>query len=301
RVKFIQGDILDQDMLDKACKNIDFVVHAVSLVPISQAGIKFYDVNVTGTELILKSAVKSKVKKFIHISSSSVYGIHHKMPLTESSPIIPYGDYPKAKYDAEKICSEYRKKGLNIIIIRPRTIIGPGRLGIFQILFDWIENNNKVFVLSQGKNKFQFVSAEDLSESVILSITNKIKNEDFNIGSEEFTTMRTYLLHLIKHAKSKSKIVSLNKNIVLFFMGFLEKFRLSPMTKWHMYAFSEDFYFDVSKAKKILNWKSGSRDVDTLIKTYDWYISHKQEAFDSSKSTHKKAPSQKLMKLLKYL
>lgn len=299
RLKFIKGDVLDSKKVDDACKNVDYIIHAVSLVPLANAGNLFFKVNVSGTEVLLQNALKNKIKKIIHISSSSIYGMQKKFPITEDSPIKPFEDYAKTKYQAEKICYKFRKKGLNIIIIRPRTIIGHGRLGIFQILFDWIENDNNVYVINGGKNKFQFISAEDLSDAILLSIKKNIKNEDFNVGSDKFLSMKEYLEKVINHAKSKSKIISLNKRTVIIILRLLELLRLSPLSKWHAYTYGENFYFDCTKIKNMLGWRPKHKDDETLIKTYDWYIEHKNEAFLKGKSIHKKAPNQKILRLLK--
>src|SRR3989344_4205374 len=182
-VKFIKGDITNKHEILNACKNIDLVYHAVALVPISRSGDLFEKVNVKGTKNLLDACYINNVKNIVHISTSSVYGIPNEFPLTEKSQPKPFGEYSLTKYRAEQICIEYINKGLRISIIRPRTIVGEGRLGIVGVMFDWIRRGKKIYVIGSGKNFYQFVSPSDLVEACVLA-SEKNLGEIFNIGAE---------------------------------------------------------------------------------------------------------------------
>jgi nucleoside-diphosphate-sugar epimerase len=103
----------------------------------------------------------------VHVSSSAVFGIPETNPVLPSTIPSPVEAYGHAKLAAERACLESVSKGLDVTIVRPRTILGHGRLGIFGILFDWIADGADVFVLGKGDNVYQFVHADDLARLCI--------------------------------------------------------------------------------------------------------------------------------------
>lgn len=300
-VEFIKGDILDRGRLGDACKGVDVVYHTAALVPLSKAGKRFKDVNVEGTRNIVEVSLKSGVDRFIHISSSAVYDLS-KMPITEESPIKPVGAYGSAKYEAELVVREGQKKGLNSVIIRPRTIVGEYRAGIFQILYDWVYDGKTIYTLGDGSNLFQLISESDLCEACYAaSKTEKSSGEVINIGTEEFGTLNELLQDLIKHAGTGSKIKHINATFARSLLRVLDKMRLSPLADWHYLTLDKPFYFDITKAKRILNWKPKDSNRDMLIKSYDWYVEHRDEINSMKGTTHRVSPRQRLLAVLKKL
>lgn len=300
RVEYLKLDIRDRQAVIQACQGIDCIYHIISLVPISKAGRVFWDVNVGGTRNILQGALEYGVKKVVHMSSSSVYDINQKHPLTEESPIKPLGVYARSKYDGELVCYEYQKKGLNINIVRPRTVVGAGRLGVYQILFDWLRRGKKIYLIGPGHNKIQFIHIKDLVDAMI-SMAKKTDNQIFNIGTEGFGTLRQDLEALIDYAKTGAKIVGLPAGITIGFLKFLDLFNLSPLADWHYLSYSRDFYFDISKAKKMLDWQPRYTNIEMLIESYQWYIDHLQEAQSAIGTTHRKSVKQRLLRFLRDL
>ena len=170
----------------------NLVFHLAAAVPLTRAVRTFRDINIGGTRNVPDAAVKHKISRVVHISTSAVYGIPRELPINENSPFNPLGQYGRAKLQAEVICREYRDRGFDVVIIRPRTIIGPSRLGIFQILFDWIRRGRAVPIIGSGDNLLQLVSSADLVKACMLS-ARKGGNEDFNIGTDQYSTVRTDL------------------------------------------------------------------------------------------------------------
>ena len=299
-IHYLNLDIRDRTAVIQACKDIDCIYHIISLVPISKAGRGFWDVNVEGTRNILAGALEQGVKKIVHMSSSAVYDIDQKHPLTEESPIKPLGVYARSKYDAELVCYEYRKKGLNINIVRPRTVVGAGRLGVYQILFDWLRRGKRIYLIGAGNNKIQFIHVKDLVGAMI-SMAKKTDNEIFNLGTDRFGSLRQDLEGLISYAKTGSKIVGLPAGITIGLLKMLDKINLSPLADWHYLSYSKDFYFDISKAKKMLDWQPRYTNIEMLIESYQWYIQHLREAESNVGTTHRKSVKQRLLKFLRDL
>src|SRR4030095_10518627 len=111
--------------------------------------------------------------KVIYVSSSAVFGAPKSNPVTEETPPSPGEAYGRAKLEGETLCRYYANRGLDVTIIRPRTIMGHGRLGIFQILFEWIRGGYNIPVLGRGDNRYQFVHADDLADACLLSAERK--------------------------------------------------------------------------------------------------------------------------------
>lgn len=168
-VKLFQCDIRDAEAVNMACQGIEVVYHSVAQVPLAKNKELFDSVNIQGTENVLAAALANRVKKIVHISSSSIFGVPEKNPVTETDQPKPLEAYGKAKLEGEYLCKKYIDQGLDVSIVRPRTMLGHGRLGIFQILFEWIRQGYNVPVLGKGNNLYQFVHSDDLAEACILA------------------------------------------------------------------------------------------------------------------------------------
>ncbi|UCC95834.1 MAG: NAD(P)-dependent oxidoreductase [Candidatus Omnitrophota bacterium] len=300
KIEFIKGDVRDKRIIKEICKDVDCVFHNAAVLPISRSKKRiFWEVNIDGTRNVLDASLCNKVKKTVFISSSAPYGIPQEIPITEDTEFNPVCDYGRSKIEAEKICNEYRDRGLDIIILRPRTIVGKGRLGLFQILYSWIADNKNIYIIGKGNNLFSFLSERDLVNACILSIEKDCKNEDFNLGTDRFRTVKEDLGELINYAKSSSKIVSLPAKLAKIILRALDIFNLSPFTAWHYKTPDKPFYFDITKAQKILGWQPEMSNFDMFKDSYDWYLSHREEVDFTFGITHTKSVRQRILKVLK--
>jgi len=147
KVTVINSDIRNFSNLEKDFKDIDYIVHAAAALPIHHDRDYIFDVNVNGTKQVLKSALKNNVKKVVFISTTAMYGVPRTLPEKETDKIYPIGHYGESKAEAEKLCLQFAKKGLSVNILRPKSFLGPERLGVFTIWFEAIYNNRPVFIL----------------------------------------------------------------------------------------------------------------------------------------------------------
>ena len=285
-VKFIKGDICNQESIIEASKNIDVIYHNIAKVPITKNKNLFTEVNEKGTKNLLEAAKINGVRKVIYISSSAVYGIPEKVPILENDQRTPVETYGVSKKKAEDICYHYiENHGLDISIIRPRTILGENRLGIFSILFEWINKGKDIPVLNNGENFYQFVHIEDLNQATYKC--SLIKGSDtFNIGAEKFGSMYNTISSVINHASSKSQIKNVDNNFFLKIAYFLSRINLIPLQEYHFKVYGKSVYFDISKAKSVLNWKPKYSNAESIIKSYDNYLKIKKEMNSNSFSPH---------------
>lgn len=287
--KLIKGDIRSKKDMEAFVRGKDVIVHAAAALPLWKPE-DIYDVNINGTENLLKLSLTHKISHFIYISSTAVYGIPKRHPIYESAPRVGVGPYGKSKIAAEKLCEEYRKKGLTVTIIRPKTFIGTHRLGVFEILFDWIKDGKKIPVIGSGNNRYQLLDVDDLVRAIykISVFKNKKKiNTVFNIGAEKFSTVAKDLGQLFSYAKSGSKILPTPAAPIKTTLFILEKIGLSPLYQWVYETADKDSFVSIAKLTKTLNWHPRYSNAQTLIKSYGWYRTHyKKTKSGSTGVTH---------------
>ncbi len=270
--EFFEADIRDKDKVSNLSDGMDVVFHLAAMPSIARGRqADYYEINVGGTENMLEAALRKGAKKFVHVSSSTVYGVPSEFPLKETSPVHPIGKYGRSKLKAEELCFEYGSKGLSVSIIRPRVIIGPGRIGIFSILFDRILQNRPVYILGKGNNVFQFTHVLDMANACIKAAESR-ESGIFTVGSGQALTVKEELLALIKHAHSKSRIISVPAGLARFALRLLSILKLSPLVDEQFSIADKNFKLDTSRAKELLRWSPEYSNLDSLIQSFDWYV-----------------------------
>lgn len=298
-VKFIKGDIRNSDTLKKVLKSYDYVVHAAAALPIQQSKKLIFNVNVDGTKNVLEASLKSKVKRLIFISTTAVYGVPKYLPETETSPLDPIGYYGQSKIAGENLCKEYMKKGLQINIIRPKTFLGPERLGVFQLWFEAIYTGKKVFILGDGNNPYQLLAVSDVVDAIEKALLSKTHGEIFNIGAKEFGTWKSDLGAVITEAKSKAAIFGFPVLPSQIILGILESIRLSPIAAWHYKTIAAASYVSIKKAEKLLKWHPKKSNKDLLIESYKWYSKHRSKIIGKVGTGHRVGWNFKVLNLVK--
>lgn len=299
KVKYVKGDIRDKKAIDVTIKNHEYVVHAAAALPILRERKIIFDININGTRNVLDSALQNKVKRLVFISSTAVYGIPKNLPERETNPLDPIGYYGESKVLSEKMCLEYVKKGLSINILRPKSFLGPERLGVFELWFEAIYNGKSVFILGNGNNRYQLLAVSDVVEAIIKALETKTEGEIFNIGAREFKTWNEDLGSVIKYAKSKSKMVRLPTLPSQIILSILEQFNLSPIAAWHYKTMPVDSYISILKAESLLKWKPKKSNEELLIESYDWYQKHRNEIINRVGTTHRVGWNFKLLNIVK--
>lgn len=295
-VEFVRGDIRDLAAVTAATKGVDVVYHNVAQVPLARDRELFDSVNRTGTLTMLEAARREGVGKVVYTSSSAVYGVPRSNPVTELTPPSPGESYGAAKLAGEQLCREYAANGLDVSIIRPRTILGFGRLGIFQILFEWIREGSNVPVLGSGDNVYQFVHADDLAAACLLA-GERPGADDFNCGAAEFGTMRAVLEHLCAHAGTGSKVRSVPMRAAIAGMNVTSAIGLSPLGAYHSLMYGRSMYFDITKAQTRLGWQPRYSNEQMFVDSYEWYLAHRADVLAAAtrgggQSAHRSAVRQ---------
>lgn len=288
-VEMVRADIRDAGAVARACEGVDVVHHNVALVPLAKDKEAFFSVNRDGTRNLLAGAKEAGVRKVVHMSSSAVFGAPDRNPVDESTPPRPQEDYGAAKLAAEALCHDFEAQGLDVTIIRPRTIMGHGRLGIMQILFEWVRTGKNVPVFGRGDNVYQFVHADDLADACIAAAARR-GAALYNIGAERFGTMRETLEALVEYAGTGSRVVSVPMAPAVKMMGLTSRIGVSPLGPYHALMYGRTMYFDIAKAKRELGYAPRYGNVEMFRQSYDWYVSHRDEVFARRGASHHSSP-----------
>lgn len=301
RFENYQGDIRSKSSLEKAMKDIQIVVHCAAASP-SYPASEIYDIIINGTKNLLEcSFTKGKVERFIYISSTSVYGIPQKSPIYEDDDVMPYDPYNKSKIAAEKICGQWREKGNCISILRPRSFIGPGRLGTFGILYEWASEGRNFPMLGQGMNRYQLLDVEDLCQAICLAMTGEPQkvNDLFNIGARDFTTLREDYQAVLDAAGFNKRIIPLPAKPMLFALNILEALKLSPFYKRLYMKLNKDYYVSIEKAQLKLGYAPRYSNRDALVRNYHWYLQTKASEKSKTGAGNNMAWNQGVLSLAK--
>jgi nucleoside-diphosphate-sugar epimerase len=293
-----RGDIRDRESVRELVDGADVVVHAAAALPIRASREAIRSVNVGGTENVLRAADDAGVRRVVFISSTAVYGVPEKHPIEEDDPLVGVGWYGESKIDAEGLC---RVAAVETTIVRPKTFIGPERLGVFEILFDWIREGRRIYTLGKGDNRYQLLAVEDLVDAIVRAGNEpKAARETFNVGATEFGTVRSDLQALIDHAGSSSRLQPVPVKPAEIALRSLELLRVSPLAEWHYKTAHKDSFVDVTKAQRLLGWQPRLSNRDALIETYDWYLANRGRVGEAG-VTHRVPWNQQALGLLKRL
>ncbi len=300
KIDFLQGDIRDKDALAKSMKGADVVIHTAAALPLYSPE-DIYTTDIVGTNNVLEQALQYKVKRFVHISSTAVYGVPDHHPLFETDRVYGVGPYGEAKVQAEEICKGYREKGLSVSILRPKSFVGPERLGVFAIFYEWASEGKNFPNIGPGNNLYQLLDVEDLCQAIhsCMTLPQDKVNDTFNIGAAIYSTMKNDYQAVLDEAGFGKKIIPFPVKPVVFALKILEFLKLSPLYPWIYETASKESFVSIDKAQTQLRYSPVYSNKDALIRNYHWYLENKSKLIGGSGVSHRLPWKQKALKLLK--
>ncbi len=273
-------DITDKASVQEAVRGAQAVFHlAAALAQFVRDESRMKRVNVDGTANLLAAAYAAKAKKFVFVSSVEVYGIDVPTPCPEAAPVSPVCQYGRDKVEAERLCMEYLKKGLDVTIFRPPTINGPGQNEPFLVSqMEAIARGKSTLLPGGGMTRLQMVDVDDVVCALFAALeTPRSVGEVMNLGSDDVPTLRELTLALYAHAGKKPRLISVNAALARAAVKSLSALGLSPIEPQHLEIALRDYVFDNRHAKDVLGWRPTKNDVESATAAFDDHIGRLKE------------------------
>lgn len=300
RVEAVQGDVRDPDAVRRAVADAALVFHCAAALPLfGRKDIRSCIVD--GTRIVLDAALKHGAERVIYISSTAVYGIPDHHPIREDDALEGVGPYGGAKIEAEQCCLEFRRRGLCVPILRAKSFVGPERLGVFAILYDWAHDGKNFPLIGDGSNRYQLLDVEDLCQACLLCATApaELANDTFNVGAKVFGTMREDFQAVLDEAGHGKRIVAVPRAPAIVALRILWALRLSPIYRWVYETAGTESSVSIERIEEKLGYAPRFSNREALIRNYRWYLEHRAKSRTSYGISHRAQWRQGVLRLLK--
>ncbi|MDT0436354.1 MULTISPECIES: NAD-dependent epimerase/dehydratase family protein [Streptomyces] len=266
------GDIRDPAALAEAFRDVDAVVHSASALP-SYSASDIRSIVVEGTTTVLEAARAAAVPRVVHISTTAVYGLPRTVPTPEDYPKRPVDHYSSAKAEAEEVAERFRAEGMSLSVLRPKTFLGPTRMGLFDMLFQWAEEGRNFPVLGTGDVRIQMLGVADLVDAVLIALRapDEIACDTYNIGAAEFGTLREDFQCVLDAAGHGKRVVSIPSRPAVAALRALSRVRLSPVYDRLTHKLLADSYMSIDKAREKLGFRPQLSNQDAILQSYEWW------------------------------
>lgn len=277
RYRHLTGDVRDRAMLRAALSGADAAVHCAAALP-SYPAAQIRSIVVDGTTSVLAAASAARVARLVYISSTAVYGLPSQVPTREDHPYAPVDAYSAAKVDAEQIALGYRGE-LVLPVLRPKTFLGPGRMGLFAMLFQWAHEGRNFPVLGDGGARIQMLHISDLVEAVVtvLRAPSELANDTYHVAAAEFGTLREDFQAVLDAAGHGKRIVSLPAKPARVALGLLQRTGMSPVYGRLLHKLMADSYVDITRARQRLGFTPRYSNRDAILETFQWWRDQQQQ------------------------
>jgi nucleoside-diphosphate-sugar epimerase len=282
RVELIVGNPLDERLMRKACEGVDTVFHLHDIKGTKHhSRMEMKKANIQGTRSTLTIAERAGVKKFFFLSTYEVYGSTKKIPTRQDDPRRPKSRYGKDKLKGELACMDFMKKGtMAVTIFRPAPIIGPGTNNpvvlIALLMALGMGEDNRLYVAGNGDTKFQLLHPDDAIEAFVKAMkAPAAAGAVYNLGSDNVMTQMEQTVKIKELAQLDSVIRHLSSNKTKFLSTALRPFKVSYLTKEHVFYLLNNMLLDCQKAKTDLAWEPGKTNTEILLETIRWYENEK--------------------------
>lgn len=178
-VEIIEGDLRDEDKVNQAVKGVDIIFHEAAFVSVSESMEKpqeCFDINITGTSILLEAARKAQVKRVVIASSAAVYGDSDAMPLVEDTPLSQLSPYAVSKRVDEIYAELYtRSFNLEVVALRYFNVYGPRQrpdsmyAAAVPIFIRRLLDNKPITIYGDGGQTRDLVNVRDVVQANLLA------------------------------------------------------------------------------------------------------------------------------------
>lgn len=295
------GDIRDRALLDRVMPGHEVVFHCAALL--AHGSIKpreLWASNVEGTRVLAQATAGAAIRSLVYISSNCLWARGFDRPVREDDAPEPCEIYGASKLEGERILAGHAGDFATTVIRSP-TIIDEGRLGLLAILFDFIREGRRVWLVGDGSNRYQFIYAKDLITAMLLAWQRRSSGV-FGIGADDVGTMRETFEHVIAQAGTGARTAHLPLKPTLLAMRAAHALRVSPLGPYHYRMIAESFVFDTGRIKAELGWRPTLTNGDMLLAAYRYYVANRAEiAARRDVSAHRQAANMGVIRVLKWV
>ncbi len=297
----VQGDIRDKVLLEELFSRHGFVAVQHCAAMLAHDTISADDLwtsNVDGTRNVALACRQAGVRKLAFISTNCLWAHNVGREVAEDEPPAPVELYGRSKLAGEEVLRGF--PDLEIVTLRCPTIIDEGRLGLLAILFEFIEDGKRVWVVGDGGNRYQFIYAQDLADACLRAMSYE-GSDIFHIGSENVTSLREVYQAVIEAAGTGARVAELPKAPTLAAMKLAHRLGVSPLGPYHYRMIAEDFIFSTAKIRERLGWKPTVTNNQMMVKAFLYY-KQQRIAIHARKdvSAHSKPTPMGIIRLLKW-
>jgi len=277
RIDAVMGDVRDPVAVERAMRGVKYVVHAAAALPLSTPR-EIESTDAHGTVRVLDAAAKANIERVVFTSSTSVYGVPDHHPLYEDDPVHGVGPYGQAKIQAEAACREYRARGGCVSVLRPKSFVGPERLGVFELLYDFAYQGRNFPVLGRGHNLYQLLDVEDVCQAILLCLTGPREqvNDTFNVATDRFGTLRESFQAVLDRAGHGKRVIGIPARPAIALLKLLERLHLSPIYQWIYDTCGRESYVALDRIESKLGFHARYSNREALLRNYDWYVRHRE-------------------------
>ncbi len=300
-VETLIGDVRDRVVVHRSMDGMDTVVHAAAALPLAPAQ-EILSTGIDGTRVVLEAAAAAGVRRVVFTSSTAVYGIPDHHPLREGDALHGVGPYGQSKIEAEALCESWRARGLCVPVLRPKTFVGPERLGVFEILYRWAWEGRSFPVLGRGDHPYQLLDVADLCEAIERCITRppESANATFNIGAVRIATMRENVQAVLDRAGHGGRVVALPVRPVVAALRLLRALHLSPLYPWIYETADRESVVAIDRLQAALDFTPRRSNIEALQANYDWFVRHRASLNGQTGTTHRRPWDQGALNWLRH-
>lgn len=276
-----RGDICDPGTLTAPMAGADSVLHLAAMQDVWQPVAVYRRVNVVGTRNVARAALAAGIRRFVHMSSSSVYGMGHGRPVDETFPLTPFDDpYPVTKAEADQAVQRLiERDGLPAVVIRPDQIFGPGDALHFGAMAERMLSG-RGFIVGRGDNRMPFVYVDDVVRGLLLALDHdKATGNAYNITSDSPLTQREMLEAIAEDvgARPPSRRVPYGALYAAGYLaerlaGVLPAMRRPPLTRLGVAFFGTDNQYAMGKARSELGYEPAVGLREAVRRSSEWYL-----------------------------
>ncbi|MCL4745318.1 MAG: NAD-dependent epimerase/dehydratase family protein [Burkholderiaceae bacterium] len=302
-LRSVEGDIRNPESMDRlfADEGFDVVFHCAAMLAHDRKSRDLlWSSNVEGTQVIADMANRHRVGHVVFTSSNCLWARNFGRPVREDDVPEPIEIYGRSKWEGEQILAEPENR-FSSTLIRCPTIIDEGRLGLLSILFEFIDDGRKVWVVGGGHNAYQFIYAKDLARACVSAAERRTQGV-LNIGADDVKPFRDVYQYVIDRAGTGSRVATLPLRPALAAMRLAHRMRISPLGPYQYRMIAEDFVFDTTRIKRCLDWEPSLTNEEMLWKSYQYYRDNRTEIMSrKSVSAHRQAARMGVIRLLKWI